>query len=120
MPRDTVLRGGRQGVVAMIRKHLVRPDRQRAVPSQFSWVDHRLVRQGYIGRVGCEALALYLFLVTVSDCEGLSYWSDRSILRLLPLSEAWLKTARAELRDADLIAYDPPLYQVLGLGPAER
>ena len=104
----------------MIRKHLIRPERARAVPPQFSWVDHRLVREGHIDRVSCQALALYLFLLTVADCDGLSYWSERSILRRLDLTETWLKAARDELEAADLIAYDPPLYQVLSLGRAER
>ena len=103
----------------MISKHLIRPERLRVVPAQFSWVDHRLVREGHINRVSCEALALYLFLVTVGDCEGVSFWGDRSILRRLKLNESWLETARAELRDAELIAYERPLYQVLSLGGHE-
>jgi hypothetical protein len=104
----------------MIRKHVIRPDRLRVVPAQFSWVDHRLVREGHISKVSCEALALYLFLVTVSDSEGVSFWSDRSVLRRVRLDQSWLKTARAELQDADLIAYEPPLYQVLSLGRVQR
>lgn len=104
----------------MIEKHLIRSDRLRVVPSQFSWVDHRLVRDGHISKVSCEALALYLFLVTVSDSEGVSFWSDRSLLRRLNMNESWLKTARAELHDADLVAYERPLYQVLSLGRARQ
>lgn len=107
-----------QGVFQMIVKHLIRSDRLRVVPPQFSWVDHRLVREGHIAKVSCEALALYLFLVTVADSEGLSFWSDRSIVRRLHLNESWLKTARAELVDAELIAHESPLYQVLSLGRA--
>jgi len=102
----------------MVGKHLIRSDRLRVVPPQFSWVDHRLVREGHISKVSCEALALYLFLVTVSDSEGVSFWSDRSLLRRLHMNESWLETARCELQDADLIAYERPLYQVLSLGRA--
>ena len=41
----------------MIVKRLLCPERVRRVPEQFSWVDHRLVRDKHIGRCGPEALA---------------------------------------------------------------
>lgn len=97
-------------------KHLLCPERLRRVPRQFSWVDQRLVRDRHICRGSAQALALYLFLVTVADAEGLSYYSDESICRLLPLDTAGLCRARQELIAADLIAYERPLYQVLALG----
>ena len=50
-------------------QHLV-----RRIPDQFSWIDHRLVREQYIDYLSSEAAALYLFLVTVSDAQGLSYY----------------------------------------------
>ena len=60
----------------MVHKRLL-----RAVPSQFSWVDHRLVRERHLERCPSEALALalYLFLVTVADAKGLSYYGDASV-----------------------------------------
>ena len=48
-------------------KRVLSPQRLRRVPSQFSWVDHRLVRDRHICRCSAQALALYLFLVTVAD-----------------------------------------------------
>jgi hypothetical protein len=99
----------------MIHKSLLRPDRLRQVPPSFSWVDHRLVRHRYLEDCDCRALALYLFLVTVSDVQGLSYYSDAAIGRHLHLTPEELKAARAQLRQADLIAYQRPLYQVLAL-----
>lgn len=101
----------------MIHKHLLRPDRLRQIPPSFSWVDHRLVRHGYLQRCHCESLALYLLLVAVGDVQGLSYYSDRSICRRLHLDPAQLDAARARLQQADLIAYQKPLYQVLSLEP---
>jgi hypothetical protein len=105
-----------------MKKHLLRPDRLRQVPTGFNWVDHRLVRQNYIERCDCIDLALYLFLVTVSDVEGLSYYSDQAICRRLRIEPATLAAARLHLQKADLIAYQKPLYQVLSLedpaGPA--
>lgn len=100
----------------MIHKRLIRPDRLRQVPPSFNWVDHRLVRDDYINRCDCTALALYLFLVTVSDAEGLSYYSDLSICRRLHIEPLQLAAARSQLERADLISYQKPLYQVLSLG----
>jgi len=99
----------------MTHKKLLRPDRLRQVPSQFSWVDHRLVRQHRLGHCELSAWALYLFLVTVADAQGLSYYSDASVSRALRLDLPGLSGARRQLIDAELIAYQKPLYQVLGL-----
>lgn len=96
-------------------KLLLRPERLREVPPRFSWCDQRLFRSGITSRCGSEALALYLFLLTVADSRGLSYYSDASIGRSLRLDSLALSAARAELLDADLIAYRRPHYQVLSL-----
>jgi len=77
--------------------------------------DHRLVRDKHIASRSAEALALYLFLVTVADGQGLSFYSDDGICRLLPLEGPALTRARQELIRARLIAYERPLYQVLSL-----
>jgi hypothetical protein len=101
--------------MAMIVKRVLCPERVRRVPGQFSWVDHRLVREHHIERCGPQALALYLLLITVGDAEGLSYYSDATVARLTSMDEADVREARRELLDADLIAFRKPLYQVLSL-----
>ncbi len=100
-------------------KRLLRPDRLRQVPTQFSWIDQRLVRDGHIGRCNAHALALYLMLVTVSDSRGLSYYGDPSITQFLSMSQEQLQSARADLIRMGLIAYMRPLYQVLSLEPSQ-
>jgi hypothetical protein len=99
----------------MIPKHLLRPERLRQIPASFSWVDHRLVRHDYLRRADPRAWALYLFLVTVADVQGLSYYSDVAITRHLSIDLLALRAARQQLVQADLIAYQKPLYQVLAL-----
>jgi hypothetical protein len=101
-----------------MKKHLIRPDRLRQVPPGFNWVDHRLVRHHYLERCNCTELALYLFLVTVADAQGLSYYSDQAIGQRLRLEPSALAAARRHLEQADLIAYQKPLYQVLSLEPS--
>lgn len=99
-------------------KRVLCPERVRSVPAQFSWVDHRLVRDRHIDRCDAQAAALYLFLVTVADAQGLSYYSDAVLARRLSMAPARLSQARADLLRAGLIAYQRPFYQVLALdGP---
>lgn len=99
----------------MIRKELIRPERLRQVPAGFGWIDHRLVRHNYVSRCDCRALALYLFLITVSDVQGLSYYSESALCRRLGMALEQLRAARRQLIQADLIAYRKPFYQVLSL-----
>ena len=99
-------------------KHLLDPERLRKIPPQFSWIDQRLVRERHIERLSHAADALYLFLVTVADARGLSFYSERSIGRYLAMAADGLDHARKELLRADLIAYRKPLYQVLSLDAA--
>jgi hypothetical protein len=101
-----------------MQKRLLVPSRVRRVPRQFSWVDQRLVRDHHIAHCDPQALALYLFLVTVADARGLSFYADASIGRLLSLPPQRLEQAREALVGAGLIAYETPLYQVLALEPS--
>lgn len=87
----------------------------RQVPSQFSWVDQRVVREHYIDQLSPEACALYLFLVTVADAQGLSFYSERSLCQRLSMTPAGLRQARQALITLALVAYEHPLYQVLAL-----
>jgi hypothetical protein len=96
-------------------KRVLRPERLRRVPTQFSWVDQRLVRDRHLERCGLDALGLYLVLVTVADAQGLSYYGEASLVRLLSMPTPRLVAARAQLISLDLIAYQRPLYQVLAL-----
>src|SRR5450830_1590934 len=103
------------GGLAMTIKRVLCPERVRQLPPQFSWVDHRLVRERYLERCDPPAAALYLFLVTVADAQGLSYYSEGVLGRSLSLLPARLRQARADLIRVGLIAYRRPLYQVLAL-----
>lgn len=101
----------------MLNKRVLRPERLRRVPAQFSWIDQRLIRDGHLQRCDANALALYLLLVTVADAQGLSYYGEANLARLLSMPAAALLQARADLIRVELIAYACPLYQVLALDP---
>jgi len=101
-------------------KRVLCPERVRQLPAQFSWVDQRLVRERYLERCDPPAAALYLFLVTVADAQGLSYYADDGLGRRLSLLPERLRQARADLIRVGLIAYQRPLYQVLALAAPLR
>ena len=58
---------------------------------------------------------MYLFLVTVSDARGLSYYADASIMQRLSMDQSTFESARDNLLREELIAFKKPLYQVLSL-----
>ncbi|HLX73870.1 MAG TPA: hypothetical protein VKR26_03995 [Terriglobales bacterium] len=89
--------------------------RRKAPPRGFGWIDHRLLREGYVGRCSVQALALYLLLVCAADAQGLSYYSDTRAAALLGLEKLALLNARRELILLGLITYERPLYQLLSL-----
>lgn len=101
----------------MIVKIPVMKNRIRQIPKSFSWVDHRLVRQGYIEACTHAQSALYLFLVCVADAQGLSYYSDKAIMKKLDMDIQGLGKARSGLIKNNLIAWQEPIYQVLSLEP---
>src|SRR5215471_5117722 len=97
-------------------KRILCAARLRRIPAQFSWVDPRLVFEGYLARLDVHAAALYLLLVAVADAQGLSYWGDARVTQLLHTTRSRLARSRAQLVGAGLLAYESPLYQVLALG----
>jgi hypothetical protein len=99
----------------MIQKRILVPERLRRPPATgWSWVDRRFLREhgDYLSR---EAILLYLFLATVADRHGLSFYSDSALTSRLRLEQPVLERARQELLERDLIAHQLPLVQVLSL-----
>jgi len=101
----------------MKNKPILCPQRLRHVPHQFSWIDQRLVRDRHIKGRSPQALALYLFLCTVADAQGVSYYSDSTAAGMLGFESGELRAARWELKGAGLIAFSSPFYQILSLDP---
>lgn len=103
-----------------IHKSLVVSNRVRSIPVGFGWVDHRLLKDGYLRECSTDALALYLILIAVADQDGLSYYGDRLLCTMLGWHQRRLEIARENLRNADLAAYCEPIYQVLSLPETAR
>jgi|TARA_Y100000310_G_scaffold341541_1_gene441006 hypothetical protein len=99
----------------MVIKHLIDKGRVRRLPKQFSWIDQRLISDDHLRNCEPLALALYLFLVIVGDHQGLSYYADTTIANHIGFDQRALQHTRQQLIQQQLIAYQPPLYQVLAL-----
>jgi len=99
----------------MIQKRILVPERLRRPPrTGWSWIDRRFVRE-HAERLSREAVLLYFFLAAVADRHGLSFYGEGTLAALLRLTPPTLAAARDELLEHDLIAYEPPLTQVLSL-----
>lgn len=98
-----------------VKKYPIIPDRiRRPPPEGWSWIDRRFFRE-YAQRLHHHTVLLYVFLISVGDKYGLSYYSDSTIACRLPIPEHAIVRARDELLVEDLLAYEFPLYQVLAL-----
>jgi hypothetical protein len=98
-------------------KRILDPKRVRKIEGSFSWIDHRFVTGGFLKDLSTLEILFYLFLVAVSDRNGLSFYYDDRIASLLKIDLAAVGQAREGLVLRSLLAYKPPLYQVLSLPP---
>ena len=89
--------------------------RIRSIKGSFAWIDHRVITGGFLDDLSCYEILLYFFLVAVSDRNGLSFYHDDRICRLLKIDLFSLGKAREMLVHRSLIDYKAPLYQVLDL-----
>jgi hypothetical protein len=102
-------------VIAMWERKILDPTRVRKIQGSFSWIDHRLITGGFLSDLSSSEILLYLFLVAVSDRDGISFYHQDKIASLLKIDLVSLGKARESLRQRALLAYEPPLYQVLSL-----
>ncbi len=99
----------------MVEKRILVPGRVRRPPQTgFFWVDRRFFRE-QADHLSRDAVLLYLFLCSVSDRDGLSYWREESTAARLRITAPLVARAREELLARDLLAHAPPLTQVLSL-----
>ena len=99
----------------MPEKKILDHNRIRKIEGSFSWIDHRFITGGFLQDLSTIEILLYFFLVAVSDRHGLSFYHDDKICSILKIPLTSLGEAREGLILRSLIAYEPPLYQVLSL-----
>jgi hypothetical protein len=71
-------------------KRVLDPERVRKIEGSFSWIDHRFITGGFLRHLCTLEILLYLFLVAVSDRNGLSFYHDDRIASLLRIDLAAL------------------------------
>jgi regulatory protein YycH of two-component signal transduction system YycFG len=81
----------------------------------YSIIDHQILHGGYLHRLSHEAMVLYLFLVTVGDRDGRSFYAEVNIMEILRLDDGRLEAARRELLHEGLIDYRRPYWRVNNL-----
>jgi hypothetical protein len=101
-------------------RDVIRADRVRVIPESFSWIDREVLHQGFLKDLTAEEILLYFFLTLVAGPEGTSFWSYRSIARLLKLQDDDLVRATAGLVRKSLVAFRYPTFQVLSLPRKEK
>ena len=101
----------------MINKTPIRADRIRKISGSFGFIEHDFFRKGFFKSLTHQELVFYLFLVLVSDRNGMSYWGYDKICNVVNITVDQYIQCRNWLMDMDLIAFDGTLFQVLSLPP---
>ena len=99
----------------MISKQPINHERIRKISGSFSWIDHRIIRDGYLKAMNHNEIVLYFFLILVGDKNGVSFYSHDNICRLLKIELDEFIQARTRLLDRSLIDFDNGRFQVLEL-----
>ena len=99
----------------MVSEKVINHKRLRKIEGSFSWIDHRFITDGFLEQLSTLEILLYLFLVSVSDRNGISFYHDDRVCHLLKIDLPSSGEAREGLIMRSLIAYEPPVYQVLSL-----
>ena len=90
---------------------LPQPQRMRRIEKSFAWIDHRLLRHGFLPVMTHEDQSLYLFLALAADRNGVSFYRKEKICECLGLDFQQFEVAKDRLISMMLIAFQP--YSVL-------
>jgi len=108
--------------MARPRYHIPEPQRVRRIAGSFAWIDHRLLRGGYLAVMTHPEQSLYLFLALAADRHGVSFYRQEKICDLLGLDAQAFAVARDRLVALELLAFEPysvtspnGFYQVLAV-----
>jgi hypothetical protein len=99
----------------MISKQPIIAERIRKITGSFSWIDHRLLTDGFLTSMTSHEILLYFFLVLVGDKNGISFYSYDKICQLLKIELDDYIQARDRLMKRSLIACHQGRFQVLEL-----
>jgi len=99
----------------MITKQPIVAERIRRISGSFSWIDHRLLTDGFLTSMSRHEILLYFFLILVGDKNCVSFYSYDRICQLLKIELDEYIQARNLLLKRSLIAFQQGRFQVLEL-----
>jgi len=95
----------------MTKYHIPQPENLRNIRNSFAWIDHRLMRNGYLQVMTHDDMALYLFLILAADRNGVSFYRKEKICDAVSLDFNQFEIARDRLVNMKLIVFES--YSVL-------
>lgn len=90
----------------MRKYHIPQPQKVRKIANSFAWIDHRLMRNGFLQVMTHQDLVLYLFLVLAADRNGVSFYRKEKICDAVSLNFSQFEIARDRLINLKLIAFE--------------
>ena len=90
----------------MKKYHIPQPQNIRNIKGSFAWIDHRLIRNGFIEVMTHQDIAFYLFLVLVADRNGISFYRKEKICEAVSLDYSQFVVAKDRLINMKLITFE--------------
>jgi len=90
----------------MRKYHIPQPKKIRNIKGSFAWIDHRLMRNGFIEVMTHQDLALYMFLILAADRNGVSFYRKEKICEAVLLDFSQFEIARDRLINMKLVAFE--------------
>lgn len=103
------------------------PDLLRTPPRSYGWLDARLLRDEWLGRLGVEAVAVLTLLALAADGRGASFYRRETMALALSLPRRELDRSLDRLLELGLVAQRPwthghidGVWQLLPVPPGRR
>jgi len=90
----------------MRKYHIPQPQKIRKIECSFAWIDHRLMRNGFVAVMTHRDLALYMFLILAADRNGISFYRKEKICEAVSLDFSQFEIARDRLINMKLVAFE--------------
>ena len=90
----------------MRKYHIPQPQKIRKIERSFAWIDHRLMRNGFVAVMTHRDLALYMFLILAADRNGISFYRKEKICEAVSLDFSQFEIARDRLINMKLVAFE--------------
>jgi hypothetical protein len=90
----------------MKKYHIPQPKNIRNIKGSFAWIDHRLMRNGFLKVMIHDDMVLYLFLILAADRNGVSFYRKEKICEAVSLDYSQFEIAKDRLINMKLIAFE--------------